>query len=200
MDDVEPRRGRPRSDRARAAILAATRDLLREVGYDRLTIADIATRAGVGRQTVYRWWSAKAAIATECVLDGLVELPLITMPATGDPADDLREWLAASHSVIASADAAPLLRALTAAATSDAAAAEQLSLRFSDPLRAAIATSLHAGISAGRIHPDAHVDATADVLLGTLVYAIVTRDDGIGQRTSLVIGILLEGLAPEPRR
>jgi AcrR family transcriptional regulator len=55
---IEPksRGGRPRSEQAREAVLHAVDDLLLEVGYAALTMKGIAERAGVGRQTVYRWW------------------------------------------------------------------------------------------------------------------------------------------------
>src|SRR6201995_2352035 len=51
-----PHTGRRRNEAARAAILTATVDLLRDRGLDSLTIDAIAQAAGVGRQTIYRWW------------------------------------------------------------------------------------------------------------------------------------------------
>lgn len=66
--DLEPvRRGRPRSEQTRQLILQAARDLLGEIGYGRLTIADVAARAGAGKSTIYRWWASKGELVLEAV-------------------------------------------------------------------------------------------------------------------------------------
>ena len=198
MDASPPSRGRPRSASARASIMAATQDLLREVGYDQVTIVDIAARAKVGKQTVYRWWPSKAAIVTECVLEGMVDFTLITASASGAPAADLAAWLEASHSTIASPDTAPLLRALTAAAATDDDAATRMAERFTGPLRDAIRDTLDEGIAAGQIRSDADTAAIADLLLGSLMYAIQTRDDTAATRAPAVIDTILRGIATRP--
>lgn len=55
--------------RSRDAILDATRQLLREVGYARLSIEAVAKRAGVGKPTIYRWWPDKAQLVFDAVGD-----------------------------------------------------------------------------------------------------------------------------------
>src|SRR4051794_26278049 len=88
--DEATKRGRPRDERSRQAILGATRDVLVEHGYGALTIEGIARRAGVGRQTVYRWWPTKADVALEAMNDQ-AELDVA--------ADDLAGFLAATFAV-----------------------------------------------------------------------------------------------------
>ncbi|MDF9803357.1 AcrR family transcriptional regulator [Streptomyces sp. HB372] len=56
-----------RSDRSRRAIHDAALALVGEVGYRRTTIEGIAARAGVGKQTIYRWWPSKAAVLMEAL-------------------------------------------------------------------------------------------------------------------------------------
>ncbi|RFU86104.1 TetR/AcrR family transcriptional regulator [Streptomyces triticagri] len=58
-----------RSERSRRAIYEAALSLIGEVGYRRTTIEAIAARAGVGKQTIYRWWSSKAEVLLEAFLD-----------------------------------------------------------------------------------------------------------------------------------
>ena len=50
---------RRRSEKSRVAIVRATRDLLLERGFDKLSIEAVAARAGVGKQTIYRWWPSR---------------------------------------------------------------------------------------------------------------------------------------------
>jgi AcrR family transcriptional regulator len=68
-------RGRRRSERSHESILAATQELLVERGYPELTIEGIAARAGVGKQTIYRWWPSKAALVLEAYLAGAEAVP-----------------------------------------------------------------------------------------------------------------------------
>lgn len=174
--------------------MSATTQVLREVGYDGLTIAEIAARAGVGKQTIYRWWPSKAAIVTDCVLDGVVDLPLLTAEATGDTVEDLRAWLLASHRVVASPERGPLFRAMSAAAATDERAADQLTERFIGPLSTAIAQALDAGIAAGRIRDDVDTSITADILLATIQYAIITRNPDAADQVPRTLDTLLRGL------
>ncbi|MFJ6687150.1 TetR/AcrR family transcriptional regulator [Streptomyces werraensis] len=58
-----------RSERSRRAIYDAALALVAEVGYPKTTIEGIASRAGVGKQTIYRWWSSKADVLLEAFLD-----------------------------------------------------------------------------------------------------------------------------------
>ena len=82
-------RGRPRRAAARAAIVRATLELLGEGGFQAATMDAIAARAGVGKNTIYRRWDSKDAIA-----DALVELGSELDPTKeGDPYELLLEHL-----------------------------------------------------------------------------------------------------------
>ena len=61
MTDRAPDPAR-RSERARRAILDAALALCRARGYDGTAIEAIAADAGVGKQTIYRWWPSKGAV------------------------------------------------------------------------------------------------------------------------------------------
>ena len=55
--------GRPRSEKARKAVIRSTLKLLERVGFNELSIEAVAAKAGVGKATVYRWWKNKAELA-----------------------------------------------------------------------------------------------------------------------------------------
>jgi AcrR family transcriptional regulator len=81
--------GRPRSEEAHQAILAATLELLAETGYSGLTVEGVATRAGVGKATIYRRWSSKLPL----VVEAFSQLPGMAEVDTGDLVSDLEKML-----------------------------------------------------------------------------------------------------------
>lgn len=86
-DSVRRRTG-GRSARVRSAVLQATLAQLFEVGYERLSIRQVAAAAGVAPTTVYRRWGSRS----ELVLAALTEFSAVTIaiPDTGSVRGDLR--------------------------------------------------------------------------------------------------------------
>lgn len=120
-------RGRPRSEQAREAVLHAVDDLLLEQGYAAMTMKGIAERAGVSRQTVYRWWTTKAEILFEAsALDAAEELDVVS---TGTPLGDLTAYIRALGQFLASSPAGAVYRALMGEAQHDPAVAALLASR-----------------------------------------------------------------------
>src|ERR671911_1294605 len=80
--------GRPRSERARRAILQAANELLDGEGFAAVTVEAIAERAGVSKATVYRWWPNRAAV----VMDGFLSIVSseVPFPHTGHAREDIR--------------------------------------------------------------------------------------------------------------
>ncbi|MER5543178.1 TetR/AcrR family transcriptional regulator [Streptomyces sp. NPDC002589] len=88
-----------RSEKSRRAIYDAALALVGEVGYPKTTVEGIAARAGVGKQTIYRWWPSKAAVLMEAFFDLSTQAaqeagqePYV-IPDTGDLAADLKTVL-----------------------------------------------------------------------------------------------------------
>ncbi|MFE0020299.1 TetR/AcrR family transcriptional regulator [Amycolatopsis sp. NPDC059021] len=138
LDEERGRVGRPRSERARAAVLHAVDDLLLEVGYAAMTMKGIAEKAGVGRQTVYRWWSTKAEILFEAsAADASHELAI---DATGDALDDLTSYVEALVRFLTQSPAGAAYRALLGEAQHDSAVADLLASKdiLGDSARAVV--------------------------------------------------------------
>lgn len=164
--------GRPRSEASRRAVLDATADLVMCAGYDALTIEAIATRAGVSRQTIYRWWSSKASIVAEAVLDGA----LVGFDSTVLPKDaDLRDLVAVLVETSASPERASLVRGLAAAAAGDAADSDALYEHSTRISHATVSGAVARAQSEGLAHPHLDPDAVADQILGALLYRTLTR-------------------------
>ena len=117
-----------RSEQARVSVLEAADDLLVEKGFAQLTIEGIAQRAGVAKQTIYRWWSSKTEILLDAFLTDAAE-DLIP-PATGDLAADCRAHLRRLAWFLTRSDAGMVFRALLAEAQHDPALAERLRVEY----------------------------------------------------------------------
>ena len=78
--------GRPRSKASHQAMLKAALELLSEVGFETMSIEAIATRAGVGKTTIYRRYSSKDELVADAI-ESIREEELI--PDTGNLWSDL---------------------------------------------------------------------------------------------------------------
>lgn len=61
-----------RNARSHEAILDATMKLLGSSGYIDFSIEKVASEAGVGKQTIYRWWSSRADLVLEVWRDRIL--------------------------------------------------------------------------------------------------------------------------------
>ena len=83
--------GRPPDLAKREAVLAATREVLAEVGYTSMTIDAVAHRAGSNRVLIYRVWDTKLALAADALFGTTGPF---TVPDTGSLIEDLRGFIA----------------------------------------------------------------------------------------------------------
>ncbi|MEN8445677.1 MAG: TetR/AcrR family transcriptional regulator, partial [Cyanobacteria bacterium J06555_13] len=66
-DEQKKSPGRPRSAASHQAMLKATLELLAEVGFEALSIEAIASRAGVGKTTIYRRYKSKDELVADAI-------------------------------------------------------------------------------------------------------------------------------------
>ncbi|MDN0195829.1 TetR/AcrR family transcriptional regulator [Streptomyces sp. S.PNR 29] len=117
------RAGRPRSAAADAAILAATRAVLVELGWSKLTLGDVAARAGVAKTTLYRRWAGKNELVVDAVAELFDELEL---PDRGTLAADIEGVVLQFAAILARPEARSGLMAVVAEATRDDALRERI--------------------------------------------------------------------------
>ncbi|MFH9292675.1 TetR/AcrR family transcriptional regulator [Streptomyces sp. NPDC017520] len=119
MSDSDPRTtrtGRPRSTAADAAILEATRASLVDLGWSKLTMSDVATRAGVAKTTLYRRWAGKNELVVDAVAVLFDELEL---PDRGSLAADVQGVVLQFAALLERPEARTALMAVVAEATRD---------------------------------------------------------------------------------
>src|SRR5271167_2030381 len=160
--------GRPRDARLDQAILSATRELLAAGGYAELSMESVASRARVGKKTLYRRWSSKAPLVAEAVSEAYGGSGSFPVAETGDVRADLQTWLADHAEFLAEPPNAALVRALVAAAAARPGDGEDLYHQLSAPQLAGLTTRLRNAVDDGQLRADADIDAVATALVGTM--------------------------------
>jgi AcrR family transcriptional regulator len=171
-DAQAPRRprGRPRSEKARQAILAAAGDLMLSGGLPAATMDAIAARAGVSKATVYKWWPSRGAVALDGFLDrvaGTLAIP------EGLPAAAALTWqIDALIQIFRDTTAGPLMRALVAVAQTDPDIAGALRDQWLAPRRARALETVRAGVQRGEIRAGLDLEAIMDQLFGPVYHRL----------------------------
>ncbi|WP_433856058.1 TetR/AcrR family transcriptional regulator [Streptomyces kronopolitis] len=154
-----------RSERSRRAIFDAALTLVGEAGYDRLTIEGIAARAGVGKQTIYRWWPSKAAVLLDAFTAGVDEDYAKGLPDTGDLAADLKCVLRATADQFNDPVFQAPYRALAAAGASDAELSRSFVDRLLEPGTRVYTERLRAAQEAGEVAAGIDLRVAVEMLL-----------------------------------
>jgi AcrR family transcriptional regulator len=150
-------------------VLDSTRDLVRTLGPRAVTVDAIAAAAGVGKQTIYRWWPSKSAV----IMDALSEL---TDPEPGEMPDSAQEAVRLQMRRVAAMFASrqgQLIREVVADAQGDPALAEDFRRRFFAHRRARGAAPIVKGIASGELRPDLDVEDVLDVLYSPLLLRLL---------------------------
>ena len=172
---MSPTRSGPvRSEAARQKILRATASRFAEVGFDHLTIEGIAADAGVGKQTIYRWWGSKSAIVAECLVEGMLLPQAHPIINTSDIRADLAAWLDGVFATLGDPAGEGLLRSLLAAATDT----PEIALRVRTSLigEQTMTGRLEAAIGqAPNLTADAPLAEIAEALVGTIILRALAR-------------------------
>lgn len=192
----EARMGRAhhrRSEIARRKILHAADDLLAELGFSGVTVEGIAARAGVGKQTIYRWWRSKVDVLLDCLLEDTEHE--VALPDTGDVETDLRQWLRHVARFLTKSDAGQVLRALVGEAQHDTDIAGAFRTRFLLISRERDRSLLDRAVRRGELPAGLDLDASLDQLLGPVYYrAFVTGDKVDTNFTDGVVSRFLAGV------
>jgi AcrR family transcriptional regulator len=198
MTTTPRRRGRPRSEAARASILAAARELLEEHGLTGVTMEGIAARAGVGKPTAYRYWPNAQAVAMDAFLMFADETP---GPARREsPLASLRRHLRG----IAAAFASPAGRstaAMIAAAQNDSELARVFRNRFILQSRQRGRALLEKAVNEREIAPPADFELAMDLIYAPLYFRLMIGHGRLDAGfTDSLLELALQGLRRRPAK
>jgi len=187
---------RRRSEKSRTAIVGATRELLLQRGFDGLTIEAVAARAGVGKQTIYRWWPSRPALVADVMLEDADKI-LASIDHTDDLSADLVGWVRKLSASLTTPRGKAMLRILTVAGMEHEDTAVKLRAGFSAPLHDSVRTRLLAeGID------KATAESATDAIVGGVVYPILSGAQPYSRRraeltTRIVVEAVTRGSTTE---
>ncbi len=186
-------RGRPRSEKARKAILRAARQILREGGPAAVTMEGVAARAGVGKPTVYRWWPDRHAVAMAALMEG--EAAAAPSRAPRSALQALRRQL----ETITERFATPTGRHVTtmiAASDSETEFSKAFRNHFVLARRAEGRVLLEKAIRDKEVRRDLDVEVALDLLYGPIFFRLLMGHDALDARfVDRVLAHALRGLA-----
>jgi AcrR family transcriptional regulator len=162
---------RHRSAAVDTSIADAAIVLLREVGYAKLTMGEVARRAGVGKDSLYRRFSSKAALVHEVVF-GRYPSGYRDAPATGSLLGDVEALTTMLQDANTTPEAAAAIRGLLGEAGQDPAFEARLREQFYEPMRAGFAAVLDSAHARGEATVPVEPELVADVLVGTMLFRL----------------------------
>jgi AcrR family transcriptional regulator len=168
------RRGRPRSESRKQAILVAAYELLCDHGLAGTSMDAVADRAGVSKATIYRWWSSKELLA----LDALYE----SWEAQAGPASAMAEttlehellalvlpWVG----MVADSSSTRILLGILTKARDDPGFADAYRERFIQPRREGSREVLRRAIERGEVAAEVDIEVAADLVWGPLYHRLL---------------------------
>ena len=159
--------GRPRSEEAHQAILDATLELLVEVGFSGLTVEGVASRAGVGKATIYRRWASKIPL----IVEAFGQLPGFQDCDTGSLAEDLKQMLKRYLEVFNTTALSAVLPSLAGERFHN----PELSVLFepvSKNRRQPLLAAFDRARKRGEIPSDIDIELAADLVVGPIAVAL----------------------------
>lgn len=165
--------GRPFDQALTPIIMKAVIDELVEVGYSRLTSANVARRAQVSTATIYRRWSTKRELILAAAANaGATRMP---NPATGTLAGDLAAFLEAKNRLLAGPTGGAIA-ALLGEVRHDAELQDVMRASLLQPTREGLEAIYEGALDRGEISDPVDAEAAAHVVVGTIMMAAVFRN------------------------
>ncbi|HWE10294.1 MAG TPA: TetR/AcrR family transcriptional regulator [Solirubrobacteraceae bacterium] len=176
-----PRRGRPRSESSRKAIIAAARELLLEHGLNSVSMDAVADRAGASKATIYRWWPSKELLALDALFSQW-EFGMRETPDTGSLVGDLLALIRPWARQLAKKPYGRIMAGLVSSAQSDPMFAREYRARFVQPRRKPARIILARAVERGEIPLGFDIEAILDLLYGPFYLRILNGHAPVNDR------------------
>lgn len=162
--------GRPRSVQSHQAILQATLELLAELGFERMSIEAIATRAGVGKTTIYRRYQSKEELVADAIESIREE---VIIPDTGSFWGDIEALIQSAAQITLNPLGRQTVATIVSSATSSTGFSQVYFSKYLQPRRQAFAVVIERGKARNEIQKNIDSDLVFDLMSGIMLYALV---------------------------
>jgi AcrR family transcriptional regulator len=191
-------RGRPRSERARAAVLEAAAELLVTGGIDAVTMEAIAARAQVSKATVYKWWPSRAHVMLESFFSRTTHT--IAVDPALPLAEQLTRQLGSLVALFRDTESGPLMADLVAAAQADPDIRAALDERWLRPRRQVCTRLLAEAVARGELDAGTDLATAADQLFAPVYHRLLLGHEPLSDALAgALVRQLLAGLRPRSR-
>jgi AcrR family transcriptional regulator len=197
-DEKMRKRGRPRNEEAREAVLRAAQKLLEDGGLGAVTIEAIAAQAGVSKPTIYRSWKNSYAVA----MDAFLESAKARVPfrESGSAVADLRAQLRKVAEVFATRTGRSVA-AMIAAAQSETEIAKAFRNHFILASREEGRKILDRAVAQGELRKEIDFDTTLDLLYAPIYFRLLIGHGKLtAEFTDSVLEHALFGLAEQKKK
>jgi AcrR family transcriptional regulator len=193
-DEVSRGPGRPRSEKARKAVIQSTLALLKRVGFNELSIESVAARAGVGKATVYRWWPNKAELVIASFVYAVEEE--LRFPSSGPVLasihEQMRRWVLIFRSPLGQ-----IVATVIGAGQSEPEILEAFRAHWVEPRRREARRLLRLAMKNGEIRADLHPDTVLDLLYGPLYLRLLLKHAPLNENfVNAVFRVVSPALSP----
>lgn len=190
-NDREFKKGRPRSDSSKRAILDATRRLLNHTTIDKLSIEAIAKKAGVGKTTIYRWWPSKAAV----VMDAIFSQPGFQniLPTSSTAAEGIYVQLDKIITQLNGKNGRTVAQIISAI-QDDYEAVENFHKHYMQARCYQLAKLIDQGMKSGEFRDDIDIETTVDTLIGPIVFRLMCGLVMTEDYAEKITGAILPGI------
>ena len=187
------RPGRPRSEQAEQAIIEATLDLFAEQGFEGVCVEAVASRAGVGKATIYRRWPNKEELL-------LAAFGSLKSPFPEPQGVSVRDDLLAMVEVMCADKADPRKARRYALLLGEGEKYPRLMARYKEtvvePRREVMRAVIRRGIQTGELRPDTDIEIAMLTLTGVIMAHQKTQDRAFdGDFAARLVDGLLLGLS-----
>jgi len=193
---IATQRGRPRSETARKAVLAAAAELLLDHGLHAVSMDAVAERAGVSKATIYRWWPKKEILALDMLF---TEWSAVTPQQfqSGLLRSDLVALLRAWTRLASGRPYGRVVAALLAEARTDPGFSAEYQRRMLEPRRDQARIIFAHAVARGELSGETKIEVAIDMLYGPLYHRLLhghaPLDD---QFVNDIVDMALRGLQP----